>query len=171
MNKVFGIVFLLFATAAVQAENLLVGDTSVETEGKYMTNGTWTPWKFEGSGFVWDNGTGYDGRKSIRVTRPFGVSLYETAKLPDGKYVFSFYAKADKDNVPGFICCSEFQRSLWPKRIGKRKPIVLGREWKRYSVVFTAYNAHAWVPEFGHSERWNSLQQMKPGTLSLSALA
>ena len=33
MNKVFGIVFLLFAAAAVQAENLLVGDTSVETEG------------------------------------------------------------------------------------------------------------------------------------------
>lgn len=168
MNKVFGIVFLLFAAAAVQAENLLVGDTSVETEGKYMTNGTWTPWKFEGTGFVWDSGTGYDGRKSIRVTKPFGVSLYETAKLPDGKYVFSFYAKADKDNIPGFICCSEFQRSLWPKRIGKRKPIVLGREWKRYSVVFTAYNAHAWVPEFGLSRKgdqaWFDAFQLEKGT-------
>ena len=116
MNKVFGIVFLLFAAAAVQAENLLVGDTSVETEGKYMTNGTWTPQKFAGTGFVWDDRTGYEGRKSIRVARPFGVSLYETAKLPDGKYISCSFI-VSKPSVAAdmislailadFICCTD----------------------------------------------------------------
>ena len=169
MAKKFITWLMLSGITLAQAGNLLTGDTSVETEDRSMTRGTWTARKlFTGDSVSWDAKTGFDGRRSIRIDKPCAVSLNETARLPKGKYVFSFYAKADKDNVAGFINCSEFQRSLWRFRIGKRKPVTLGKEWKRCSYVFDSDGSHLWVPAFGltqpGSRAWFDAFQLEKGT-------
>ncbi|MBR4665104.1 MAG: hypothetical protein IKO93_14650, partial [Lentisphaeria bacterium] len=169
MAKKFITWLMLSGITLAQAGNLLTGDTSVETEDKSMTRGTWTGRKlFTNGSFSWDTKTGFDGRRSIRIDKPCAVSLNESARLPKGKYVFSFYAKADKDNVAGFINCSEFLRSLWRFRIGKRKPVTLGKEWKRYSYVFDSDGTHLWVPAFGltqpDSRAWFDAFQLEKGT-------
>ncbi|MBO4633288.1 MAG: hypothetical protein J5858_15330, partial [Lentisphaeria bacterium] len=169
MNKKLITLLILSGITLAQAENLLTGDTSVETENKAMTQGTWTGRQlFTDGSFSWDDQTGFDGRRSIRINKPCAVTLNESARLPKGKYVFSFYAKADKNDVSGFINCSEFQRSLWRSRIGKRKAITLGKDWKRYSYVFDSDGTHMWVPAFGlkqaDSQAWFDAFQLEKGT-------
>ena len=102
------------------------------------------------------------------MAAPVCVSLNETGRLPRGKYVFSFYARADRDNVHGFISCSGFVRGWWRKRVAGRQPVILNKEWKRFSYVFDADGHNIWVPEFGLTSRgsqaWFDAFQLEKGT-------
>lgn len=141
---------LALSGLAAYGGNLLVGDPGVETERKYMTNGTWSVrFQFENKILSWDEKNAYEGKRSIRFERKGESSIYESARLPKGEYVFSFYAKADRDNVKASINCTEFARHTWRTRLGKRKFITLTRNWKQYSYVFKADGVNYWVPSYG----------------------
>ena len=152
MNRIH-FLFLLCSMLHLSAgaENLLKGDPGVETESKYMTRGTWTDLSLDGRRIFRENRVAYEGRWSLRVLGRTEVSAYETGPLPKGKYVFSFYARADKDPVQGYISCSRFTRSFWRSREKIRKKILLGKEWKRFSYVFEGDGITEFVPEFGVS--------------------
>ena len=132
-------VALWAALPGLYAQNLLTGDPGVETEYKNMTNGTWSNRMiFARKQAFWDDQNAWEGKRSIRAVTPVGLSIYETGRLPKGEYVFSFYAKANRDGVKAHINCTEFNRKTWPTRLPRRKIITLNRKWQRYTYVFKA---------------------------------
>ena len=129
------------AAGAVKSVNLIEGDSSAETEIKSVTTGTWgiTP------SLEWDDSTAFDGKRSIKILRypgcpnvawyfsPGTASVNDVKNLKFGQtYTYSFYAKSDKEGTKALIGGAQFKWKQW----FPEKTIILGKEWKRYSVSF-----------------------------------
>ena len=139
-----------------QAENLFTGDSSAEAEADTLTRGNYSSGLLP---FAWDAKEAYDGKKSVRVDwdrkmrfittdnkRPhtnWFDKWISTAGSPDliagETYTFSFYAKASEDNY--LFSVSMLPSAGWDfyeKGGNADKSFKLSREWKRYSISFTA---------------------------------
>ena len=148
------ILTLTCAAAAVSlyGGNLVLGDSSFETEPDTLTSGKLDPGILP---FVWDDKEAFHGKRSLRidwdrknrnlvfrhasnfwVDNHFGLDTKDLEN--DREYTFSFYAKADADGVPMGIW-------MWPnagweysrKGAVTQGAVTLTKEWKRYSKTFT----------------------------------
>jgi hypothetical protein len=125
-----------------ESKNLILCDSGAETEIKDLTKGTYG---YSQGTSEWDKSTGYESRSSIKISRysdaptykwyfpPGQVSTKPVKNLKFGRpYTFSFYAKAEKEGTKGDISVKQFQ---WQNDVNRT--IVLGKEWKRYSITIT----------------------------------
>ena len=150
----------------LSAENLIPGDTSFETEATTLTSGRMDP------GYLpvhWDDREAFHGKRSLRIDWDRKNRRLSFTPAPDGwldktfsldsqelknekVYTFSFYAKADQEQVPlVLITCPN---STW---WDYKTPGCLvfhnfkvGKTWKRYSFTFTA-RLHPKAPVRGYS--------------------
>jgi len=121
--------------------NLIEGDSSAETEVKSVTTGTWgiTP------SMEWDDSTAFDGKRSVKIMRypgcpnlkwyfsPGTASVNDVKNLKFGQtYTYSFYARSDKEGTKALIGGAQFKWKQW----FPEKTIILGKEWKRYTLSF-----------------------------------
>jgi len=157
---------VLLAGPRLYAENLIPGDTSFETEAATLTSGRMDP------GYLpvhWDDREAFHGKRSLRIdwdrkNRRLSFAKasdnwmdstfsLDSKELKNGKvYTFSFYAKADREQMPlVLIACPN---STWwiyntPGCV-KFTNFKVGKNWQRYSVSFTA-KLHPKAPVKGYS--------------------
>jgi hypothetical protein len=162
----------------IKSRNLIKGDSSAETESRTLTKGTYGM-----SEYAWDEKTAYDGQKSIKLSqypgaprikwyfKPARASTMPVYNLEFGKpYTFSFYAKASKDNVKGYIGVQQYKWKNWFE-----KTIILTKNWKRYSITivpekkFKGKGHNKYVLSFGviqNADAWFDAFQFEKGKKS-----
>lgn len=133
------------------AENLIPGDTSLETEITTMTSGRMDPSILP---VHWDEKTAFHGEKSLRIDwdqksrtlyyfpSPSGwldkTFALDSSELENGKtYTFSFYAKANKDRMPFSLKVSP-NSTWWIYTPGNchGRDFTAGTKWQRFSYTF-----------------------------------
>ena len=131
---------ILTALLPLQGKNLLPGDTGVETEWGSVTNGPYGIMIYgRGEELAhWTDSESFEGKRSLLFRRFGGCSTVPSRPLKKGKkYTFSFYAKASREGVKGWINCPHNGLSVYPDPAGA-KVITFGTAWKRYTYTFTA---------------------------------
>ena len=150
----------------LSAENLIPGDTSFETEASTLTSGRTDP------GYLpvhWDDREAFHGKRSLRIDwdrksrrlsfAPAADSWLDNTFSLDSQelknekvYTLSFYAKADREQMP--LTLDAWPNSTWweYKTPGclKSKKFKVGKTWQRYSLTFTA-KLHPRAPVKGYS--------------------
>lgn len=150
MKKTILILLLHSISLVFSAQNLYVGDTSVEAHPDTLTRGNYStglvPWS-------WDDTTAYHGQRSIRIdwdkvprhrtTNPAlqyldsFLGIVNSPELESNEvYTFSFYAKASTDDCRLSLRISPTHWSACVKGSVQYRKLSLSKEWQRYTFTF-----------------------------------
>ncbi len=150
--KLYSIGFLCLFSGLLSASepayiNLLEGDSDFETSASAMTSGCWI--YSPGNRWRHDVSDGFRSTSSLEALDYCGLAV-RPVKLPPGTYTFSFYAKSRMPDAAACIAVNPTD-DKWDSVLKRRAEgrIVLGKEWKRYSVTFHADGTQFWSPYYG----------------------
>ncbi|MFA6816141.1 MAG: sugar-binding protein [Lentisphaeria bacterium] len=131
------------------SSNLIPGDSSFETGFGTLTGGDWQDGSYE-----IDPTTGGDKKQSLKING--NISSIPIATEPGKTYIFSLYAKADKDNVKAGLYLIN---PGWKQTV--RQEIVLHKEWGRYFIKMKATQRDYWLGFSGAG--WVDAYQFEEG--------